>query len=133
MCFINVPVLAAFMALLSASAEETCTASYCKPCRGKDVGDCCNDTKTEGICITSDNGVPYGYKCVLDELFVFYVRCSLHSRNGNLGCFSPPEKTEPSFVVCETFKQGDKCIIAPTTGKRPKPGYTGNCIKHYNH
>jgi len=128
MSFINVAVLVAFMALLSASAQETCTASYCEPCRNKDVGDCCNDTKTEGICIASDNGVPYGYKCALDEPFVFYVRCKLHSRNANLGCFSPAELTEASFVVCDKLKAGDACMAEGRSAN-----ITGNCIKHYDH
>jgi len=127
-----VPLLLLLQSIGSAAVDDKdcCTASYCAPCCGKDVGDCCTFDTTNGVCTETVGGILSAEYCTLSKNMTIWTRCSLHSRNGNLGCFSPAAKTEPSFVVCETLKRGDSCKVAAS---KRSSGYTGNCIRHYDH
>lgn len=119
------------LSLLALVAGDTRTA-----CENKAAGDPCEYVTTLTTECSVVDGEKFCRKVTVAEHSV-WSECSIHSRQGYLGCFSNAQE-DPVFKVCVGETAGSICVYetpASTKGHYKGPAFntTANCISHYSH
>jgi len=106
-------------------------------CANKTTGDTCGYQSNKGTCckmLTNAAGNPDKFcrGCDVPGAMMSST-CTIHSRQGYLGCFSKKEDAAV-FQVCIGQSAGSDCMYE-SAASRGKKAYntTGYCIAHYSH
>jgi len=130
-----------FSTLIFLTAIVSAVADFKKACEGKSAGDFCEYQSDQGTCCDmmkneAGNMEKFCRACKKPGAMT-KSECSIHSRQGYLGCFSKREDAAV-FQVCIGQNKGSDCMYetaSSSRGGKTTPAYntTGHCIAHYDH
>jgi len=125
------------LALLALFAGSASAANYKTACADKAEGDACEYVSNTSTCcemVPDGNGdIAKWCQTCEQEGAVTRSTCTIHSRQGYLGCFSQKEDAAV-FQVCVGLQKGTECMYETPAGRgKSASNTTGHCIAHYSH
>jgi len=127
-------------ALIFLNAMLSVNADLKAACANKAAGDICEYVNNKGTCCSMIRNAAKKMEKFCRDCekpgAKTHSECTIHSRQGYLGCFSKPEDAAV-FQVCVGQTKGGQCMYetAASTRGGGTPAYntSGNCIAHFYH